>query len=80
MQTNFVSNQNQQERPGSWGQKKVEEEVRRLWGRGDFPGGGVDKNLPTSARDINLIPSPGRFHVPRNNQAHVPQLPEAHAF
>ena len=36
MQTNFVSNQNQQERPGSWGQKKVEEEVRRLWGRGDF--------------------------------------------
>lgn len=67
MQSKFVSNQIQQERPGSWGPKKVEEEVRRLWGRGRFPGGGVGKNLLASARDIGLIPGPGRFHVPQNS-------------
>ena len=27
----------------------------------DFPGGAVDKNPPTNAEDMGLIPSPGRF-------------------
>ena len=27
-----------------------------------FPGGTVDKNLHANARDMNLIPGPGRFH------------------
>ena len=31
----------------------------------DFPGGTVDKNLPDKAGDTSLIPSPGRFHMPR---------------
>ena len=30
----------------------------------DFPGGVVDKNLPVNAGDMDLIPGPGRFHMP----------------
>ena len=29
-----------------------------------FPGGAVDKNLPTSAGDTVLIPGRERFHMP----------------
>ena len=42
----------------------------------DFPGGTVDKNLSASPGDTGSIPSPGRFHKPRSNQAHEPQLLE----
>ena len=48
----------------------------------DFLGGSVVKNLPVNAGDTTLIPDPGRSHIPRNNQAHIPQLlslcPRAH--
>ena len=33
----------------------------------DFPGGAVDKNLPSNARDMGSIPGPGRFHMPQSN-------------
>ena len=33
----------------------------------DVPGGTVDRNLPTNAGDIGLIPGPGRFHMPWGN-------------
>ena len=39
-----------------------------------FPGGPVVKHLPASARDTGSIHGPGRFHMPRSNSAHVPQL------
>ena len=32
------------------------------------------KNLPANAKDMGLIPDPGRFYILRSNQAHVPQL------
>ena len=32
------------------------------------------KNPPASAGDMGLLPGPGRFHVPLNNQACEPQL------
>ena len=31
----------------------------------DFPGGPVVKNPPANARDMNLIPGPGRSHMLR---------------
>ena len=34
----------------------------------------MDKNLSASAGDMCSIPGPGRFHVPRSNEARVPQL------
>ena len=40
----------------------------------DFPGGMVDKNPPADARDMSLIPAPGRFHMLQATKAHVPQL------
>ena len=39
-----------------------------------FPGGSVVKNPPANAGDMGLIPDLGRSHVPRSNEAHVPQL------
>ena len=39
---------------------------------GDFPGGTVDKTLPTNAENMGLIPSPGRVDMLQSNQAHVP--------
>ena len=39
-----------------------------------FPSGSVVKNLPANAGDLGLIPDPGRSHIPRSNQACVPQL------
>ena len=41
---------------------------------GGFPGGTVVKNLPANAGDTGLIPVPGRSHIPRINEARVPQL------
>ena len=32
------------------------------------------KNLPANAGDTGSIPGPGRSHMPRSNEAHVPQL------
>ena len=32
------------------------------------------KNPSANARDTGLIPSPGRFHIPRRNETHTPQL------
>ena len=32
-----------------------------------FPGGLVVKNLPADARDMGLIPVPGRFHMTQCN-------------
>ena len=40
----------------------------------DFPGGAVVKNPPANAGDMGLSPGLGRSHMPRSNQAHVPQL------
>ena len=40
----------------------------------DFPGGPVVKDPLANVRDTGLIPGPGRFNMPRNNQACSPQL------
>ena len=32
------------------------------------------KNLPANAGDTGSIPGPGRSHMPRSNEAHMPQL------
>ena len=39
-----------------------------------FPGGAVVKNPPANAGDTGSSPGPGRSHMPRTNEAHVPQL------
>ena len=39
-----------------------------------FPGGLVIKNPSTNARNMSLIPGPGRSHMPGNSQVHAPQL------
>ena len=41
---------------------------------GDFPDGPVVKNLPANAADTVSIPPVGRFHMPWNTWACVPQL------
>ena len=41
--------------------------------RQDFPGGPVVKNPPDNARNMGLIPGPGRSHMLQGNKAHVPQ-------
>ena len=41
---------------------------------GDFPGGAVVENLPANVRDTGSSPGLGGFHVPRSNEARVPQL------
>ena len=33
----------------------------------DFPGSLGIGNLPANARDMGLLPAPGRFHMPWNN-------------
>ena len=33
----------------------------------DFPGGALDKNLPTVAGDMGSIPGLGRFHMLQSN-------------
>ena len=38
----------------------------------DFPGGPVVKYPPANAGDTGLVPGPGRFHMPRGNEAHAP--------
>ena len=40
----------------------------------EFPGGAVDKNLPTKVGDIAPSLSPGRFHMPQSSWAPTPQL------
>ena len=40
----------------------------------DFPGAPMVENLPANAGYTGSIPCPGRFHMPRGNEAHVPQL------
>ena len=37
------------------------------------------KNLPANAGDTGSISGPGRFHMPWDNYAHVPQLLSSHA-
>ena len=39
-----------------------------------FPGGSVVKSLPANAGVIGSIPGQGRYHMPRNNETHVPQI------
>ena len=41
---------------------------------GGFPGGAVVKNPPANAGDMGSSPGPGRFHMPRSNEARAPQL------
>ena len=38
--------------------------ICRKW---DFPDGTVGNNPPPNARDMGLIPGPGRFHMPWGN-------------
>ena len=47
-----------------------------LW---DWPGGLGFKNPPANAGDTGPIPGLRRFHMPRGNWAHVPQLPSLHS-
>ena len=39
-----------------------------------FLGGGVVKNPPANTGDMGSSPGPGRSHMPRSNEARVPQL------
>ena len=45
-----------------------------------FPGGAVVENLPANAGDTGLSPGLGRSHMPRSNQARVPQLLSLHIW
>lgn len=38
-----------------------------------LPSGSVVKNPPANAQDTDVIPDPGGSHLPRSNQARVPQ-------
>ena len=40
----------------------------------DFPSGSVVKNPPVNTGDTSLISSWRKFHMPRGNESHVPQL------
>ena len=62
--------------------------VKRVWVRHvhivifkmdnqDFPGGPVVKNLPANAGDMGLIPGPGGYCMPQDNNAHELQLLKA---
>ena len=46
---------------------------------GDFPGGTVDKNLPSNAGDMGSIPGPERFHMLQNNWPWEPQVLSLHS-
>ena len=46
---------------------------------GDFPGGTVDKNLPSNAGDMGSIPGPERFHMLQNNWPWELQVLSLHA-
>ena len=39
----------------------------------DLPGGPVVKNLPANAGETGSTPGPGRFHMPKGNEAYEPQ-------
>ena len=45
----------------------------KKWKR-NFPGGTVIKNSSANARDMGLIPGPGRFFMPQGNKACVLQI------
>ena len=40
----------------------------------DLSGGTEDRNLPANMGDMDLIPGPGRFHMPRSNEVCGPRL------
>ena len=40
----------------------------------DLPGGPVFWSLPAGAGETDLIPRPGRSHIPQSNEAHGLQL------
>ena len=42
--------------------------------KANHPEGLVVKNLPANAGDTGSISDPGRYHMPRGNEACVPQL------
>ena len=46
---------------------------------GDFPGGTVDKNLPSNAGDMGSIPGPERFHMLQNSWPWEPQVLSLHS-
>ena len=51
-----------------WGRKELDTtKVTECSIAQDFPGVTVDKNLPASAWDTGLIPSPGIFHMLQSN-------------
>ena len=54
----------------------MQHEKKKRW---DFPGGAVVKNLPATAGDTGSSPGLGRSHMPRSNQARVPQLLSLHS-
>ena len=60
--------------PADWCSTRIERNTSQALKNNeilDFPGSGVDGNLPANAGDMGSIPSLGRFHLP---QACVPQL------
>ena len=52
--------------------KKMQDNIKKL--PRDFPGGAVVKTPSANAGDMGSSPGPGRSHMPRSNEAHVPQL------
>ena len=46
----------------------------------DFAGGPEVKNPPAAAGDMGSISGPGRFHVPRGNEAHALQVLSPHTL
>ena len=47
--------------------------ITKVYMRG-FPAGAVVENLPANAGDTGLSPGLGRYHMPRSNWTHAPQL------
>ena len=48
---------------------------------GSFLSGSVVKNPPANAGDTDLIPDPGRSHMPRSNEARIlSPVPESHNY
>ena len=69
LQEKLDKNQNQN-KGSPYTQTELQSALRR---NVDFPDGPVVKNLPANARDTELIPGLGRFHLPQGNETQAPQ-------
>ena len=68
----------------SWGTKiphatRCDQKKKRKKEFQDTPGGLVVENLPAKTGDTDSIPDPGRFHMPRSNEAAAPHALSLHS-